>query len=1061
MRWGSRKIGIPGQNCLFFLDDLHLSYRENPQDFQTPVTQLVSFASRHSCLFTFPDESVCYMSNVQYLASSFPGHQYTHLTHLLGSFHPVPLFPLSDQALHTIFSTTVQMWFKKFPNAAIGDPETLAKGLSCASVATFRSVCARLCQSPAHPEWFFSLQHLIDVFKGLILMPLDAKTTATSPHFGLLNRRATPSTGTKSSSRRMAEKSGRKSSSIVSDHSRRGTARPKLAVHLPPVKKESNLQRKIRSELKGKKQQHDSSEVQATLHRLVRLWCHENTRVFADRMTESMDRAWFVRLLETCVKYCFCGVGFEKATASTGHGGRPGRRGRGVSMATQSVGLNMTKLMADGVRADVLQTLMPRAPQTAAATGGTGQEETSGELIPLNQVITRGEDVTALIFCKLPSVCPTSSTRSEASSDDEGADSSSEDEQEDTEDKKDTTADSSPCVYQELGDGQVLGEIENHIHRYAAHCAKEHQDNPASLVPPPDLVLFQQAMEHATRLCRAMILPGCHALLLAVPGSGRKSLCRLVAYMMRAQLFELEISCKRGMDIVKKACLSAATSASPTVLLISTAESCQTKDMWSSISKIMSEGSYSGFFTHTELIRLQNVLRKDHLKKAVTPQAIARLVHHNLHVVIVWDTDRSTHSPIPLQTASSDGATRSDPELEEIFSMVCSRCSVVDHYQTWGQRELSEVAQKWWREKTCSLQHGWITSESQLESIADLAAHIHLSSLSVMEQSPHHLSSLLLSPSSYTTFLTLAHSIAISLTEKDKGREGRVLQALEKVAGGEEGRRVLEEELNTLQSQLREVEAQMEETERNIEACQQRYKSASQEWSEAKKTITSKTETLKSLQSTVAEKMDQVSSLHSSALEALSSVSKNDVLEVMSYREPPASATPVFNSLCMLFDRPQTWEDCKQLLLSPNFFESLRFFDKDHVPRQKLRRLRAMLRSPSWKTDSLEHASKAVSSLALWVAALLDYHHARDVMKPSQEELAIAEGILTTAELTLVAKQKIMIDTKLEFKQAQKERSGIAKQKKAIETKIAVSAYFSLCEQWHVTPSIGHGEEAE
>ena len=61
-------------------------------------------------------------------------------------------------------------------------------------------------------------------------------------------------------------------------------------------------------------------------------------------------------------------------------------------------------------------------------------------------------------------------------------------------------------------------------------------------------------------------------------------------------------------------------------------------------------------------------------------------------------------------------------------------------------------------------------TESQLESLADLAAHIHLSSLSVMEQSPHHLSSLLLSPSSYTTFLTLAHSIAISLTEKDKVR---------------------------------------------------------------------------------------------------------------------------------------------------------------------------------------------------------------------------------------------------------------------------------------------------
>ena len=53
------------------------------------------------------------------------------------------------------------------------------------------------------------------------------------------------------------------------------------------------------------------------------------------------------------------------------------------------------------------------------------------------------------------------------------------------------------------------------------------------------------------------------------------------------------------------------------------------------------------------------------------------------------------------------------------------------------------------------------------------------------------------------------------------------MQALEKVAGGEEGKRVLEGELNTLQSQMREVEAQMEERERNIEACQQRWSSES------------------------------------------------------------------------------------------------------------------------------------------------------------------------------------------------------------------------------------------
>lgn len=36
-----------------------------------------------------------------------------------------------------------------------------------------------------------------------------------------------------------------------------------------------------------------------------------------------------------------------------------------------------------------------------------------------------------------------------------------------------------------------------------------------------------------------------------------------------------------------------------------------------------------------------------------------------------------------------------------------------------------------------------------------------------------------------------------------------------------------------------------------------------------------------------------------------------------------------------------------------------------------------------------------MSSLAVWVGALLDYHHARDVVKPFKEKLATAEKVLT------------------------------------------------------------------
>ena len=44
-----------------------------------------------------------------------------------------------------------------------------------------------------------------------------------------------------------------------------------------------------------------------------------------------------------------------------------------------------------------------------------------------------------------------------------------------------------------------------------------------------------------------------------------------------------------------------------------------------------------------------------------------------------------------------------------------------------------------------------------------------------------------------------------------------------------------------------------------------------------------------------------------SALQALSSVRRGDILEVVSYRVPPGPLQPIFNALCLLFDRPRTY----------------------------------------------------------------------------------------------------------------------------------------------------------
>lgn len=94
------------------------------------------------------------------------------------------------------------------------------------------------------------------------------------------------------------------------------------------------------------------------------------------------------------------------------------------------------------------------------------------------------------------------------------------------------------------------------------------------------------------------------------------------------------------------------------------------------------------------------------------------------------------------------------------------------------------------------------------------------------------------------------------------------------------------------------------------------------------------------------------------------------------------------------------WDDCKQLLLSPNFFENLRFFDKDNVPKRKLQQLEKMIIKHS-KFEAFGVGSFAVVSLCSWLNALIDYHHAKMAVQPFREKLAEAERTLLEVSINM------------------------------------------------------------
>jgi dynein heavy chain len=67
------------------------------------------------------------------------------------------------------------------------------------------------------------------------------------------------------------------------------------------------------------------------------------------------------------------------------------------------------------------------------------------------------------------------------------------------------------------------------------------EDFNSTTTSPMKLVLFTDAMEHVSRVCRIISQPLGNALLLGVGCSGRRSLARLAAYMCDYEVFQVEI----------------------------------------------------------------------------------------------------------------------------------------------------------------------------------------------------------------------------------------------------------------------------------------------------------------------------------------------------------------------------------------------------------------------------------------------------------------------------------------------------------------------------------------
>jgi len=243
----------------------------------------------------------------------------------------------------------------------------------------------------------------------------------------------------------------------------------------------------------------------------------------------------------------------------------------------------------------------------------------------------------------------------------------------------DYMTDDDPKPYCEVQDMHELqAKMEDYLSEYNQQSKK-----------PMDLVLFSFAIEHISRICRVLKMPGGNALLVGVGGSGRQSLTKCATFMSNYIPFQIEISKNytnaEWREDLKKVLRGAGCGSQPLTFLFSDTQ-IKNETFVEDISNMLNSGEVPNIFPSDERSSICEAVRpfaRQLYGKAAVDMGMQELygffisrVKQNLHIVLAFS---------PIGDAFRD-------RLRKFPALI--NCCTIDWFTAWPSDALVAVAKK-------------------------------------------------------------------------------------------------------------------------------------------------------------------------------------------------------------------------------------------------------------------------------------------------------------------------------------------------------------------------------